>query len=596
MLSRLLYLQFLFGAVLWGGFAHARDIILDAPGDFLYTANHDAGSISKIALPGLGKAGEFALPVLPDNLVIDPQGRIWVTSRLDGRVLVLDAADGGVISELRIDGEPFDVLPISVDRVAVTVFKSNEILLIDTSSFALMDRIGVARAPRGLSLAPDGQRLFVTHFLSGSVTAIDVQTLEVDYVIQPEADGNLLQNLVFEPAGTRAYLPHTRSNNGNPNLFFDNTVFPVVSVINPVAGAPVHSERISLDIADRPVGLPIDIALTESHFFVLNAASNDVSVIDRETGIASAHIAVGDNPRSLAIAPDGAELFVHNSLSGSVSVIDTDAMRVIDEVTVSHNPLPPDILQGKVLFNSSDTTDLARDQWIACATCHFDGEMDGRTWAFPDGPRNTPSLVGVSETPPFHWSGNLDELHDVESTVRDVQAGSGLVPGDDHCSPTCDAGPPNEGRSGLLDSLVAYMASLKHRRNPNVSVGRGLSTAARRGSRLFHAPEQRCAECHTPPLYTDGQRHDVGTGGGDGEQRGSAFDTPSLRDVFSTGPYLHDGAATTLRSVMETHNPGDRHGVTSELTAEEIDDLVAFLKSIGLQIILFSDGFESRLD
>jgi hypothetical protein len=44
--------------------------------------------------------------------------------------------------------------------------------------------------------------------------------------------------------------------------------------------------------------------------------------------------------------------------------------------------------------------------------------------------------------------------------------------------------------------------------------------------------------------------------------------------------FLHDGRAKTLHEVLTTHNKGDAHGVTSHLKAGELDDLVAFVKSL----------------
>jgi cytochrome c peroxidase len=75
-------------------------------------------------------------------------------------------------------------------------------------------------------------------------------------------------------------------------------------------------------------------------------------------------------------------------------------------------------------------------------------------------------------------------------------------------------------------------------------------------------------------------RHDVGTGDGPGERLGPAFDTPSLRGLWDSAPYLHDGSAPTLRDVLTTRNAGDRHGTTSTLTPQQIDDLVAYLRSL----------------
>ena len=87
-----------------------------------------------------------------------------------------------------------------------------------------------------------------------------------------------------------------------------------------------------------------------------------------------------------------------------------------------------------------------------------------------------------------------------------------------------------------------------------------------------------CAECHNGPHFTDQNKYDVGTG--EGEYAGTAFDTPGLREIWRTYPYLYDGRAKTLREVLTTFNPEDRHGKTSNLTEEEIDELTEYLLSL----------------
>jgi oligoribonuclease (3'-5' exoribonuclease) len=41
---------------------------------------------------------------------------------------------------------------------------------------------------------------------------------------------------------------------------------------------------------------------------------------------------------------------------------------------------------------------------------------------------------------------------------------------------------------------------------------------------------------------------------------------------------LHDGAATTLQEVFSRFNPNTVHGATKDLSKEELDDLVEYLK------------------
>ncbi len=572
--------------------AHSRDIALNDAGTVLFTANHDAGSVSKIDATTLTKLAEFSLGMPPSNLNLDDQDRIWVTFRRNDRLGVFNSANGEQIALIEVGDEPFDVFHISATQVAVSLFREGKVLLINSTNFEIENNLAVLPHPRGLAISANGQKLYVTHFGSGTLSIIDIALWQVDTTIKPEADGNLFQNLAVTADGTKAYFPLTRSNVTNQARLFDSTVFPVVSVVDLVNEVALPGERISLDIVDEPVGIPIDAALSADYLFILNAGSNDLTIINRDTDTTDAHLELGDNPRSMVMSSDQSKLFVHNSLSGSVSLIDAQTLTLDDEVIVSVNPLPANLLNGKRLFNNSHRSDLARDQWISCATCHFDGETDGRTWFFPDGPRNTPSLLGSDSTAPYHWSGDLDELHDVEATIRDIQAGTGLADGPDNCTPACDQAPPNAGRSADLDDLAAFMASLTLTANPNLESSGLLSAAAARGEALFRSKSTGCDGCHPPPLFADKLRHDIGTGGDPDERKGPDFDTPSLRGIYSTEPYLHDGRADMIRDVLTTHNPSDLHGVTSGLSESEIDDLVAFLQSLTFEAPIFKAGFE----
>jgi len=66
----------------------------------------------------------------------------------------------------------------------------------------------------------------------------------------------------------------------------------------------------------------------------------------------------------------------------------------------------------------------------------------------------------------------------------------------------------------------------------------------------------------------------------DREEDASEYDTPTLVELFRTGPYLHDGSAITLREVLKERNAGDPHGKTSHLNEEQMADLVEYLMSL----------------
>jgi cytochrome c peroxidase len=109
-------------------------------------------------------------------------------------------------------------------------------------------------------------------------------------------------------------------------------------------------------------------------------------------------------------------------------------------------------------------------------------------------------------------------------------------------------------------------------------VGGRLSEKALRGKKIFEDAETGCSACHPAPLFTSLKTHDVGTKSA--LDRAADFDTPTCVELWRTGPYLHDGSAVTLREVVTTKNPQDKHGKTSHLSEDEIDALVQYLLSL----------------
>jgi mono/diheme cytochrome c family protein len=300
----------------------------------------------------------------------------------------------------------------------------------------------------------------------------------------------------------------------------------------------------------------------------------------------------GNNPRGIAISPDGRRGYVMSYLSRSVTVLDLAQLAVIAEAPVTAETLEPAVLRGKLLFNSAADPRMARVSWMSCASCHADGGTDGVTWMFPDGPRQTPPLWNAGGTLPWHWSAALDEAQDVEVTIEKIQLGLGLITGG---QPPL-LGAPSAGRSSDLDALAAYLE-------------RGIRAPAipppvsdlSQGRALFIS--SGCATCHGGPQWTtsalpnpagtldpDGNGmvdvllHDVGTLDARDVRGATGFDGPSLLDVGLTAPYLHNGSMPTLEALLALGHP-DPQGRGNRLSADEIAALVAFLRSIGTDTI-----------
>ncbi len=536
--------------------------------------NPDSDSVTVLDAQSLQILAEIPVGDDPRTLAIAPDSQsALVTNHAGATLSLLDLAQLVEVGSYAVGSMPYGVVTDGA-RVFVSEFAPGHVGVLDHNSGERLAHIAVAPFPAGLALSADGASLYVTHLFSGRVTLIDARSLEVKANITTGASTNLSQFVAISPNGTKAYLPQTRSNVTNTAMLFDNTVFAVVNVLDLGALRLAVQERVTLDTADQPVNMPFAVALSPDGkmLYLANAGSDDLSVIDLSTNQGVAHISVGANPRGIAISPDGARVFVNNVLDGTLSVMETEMHTIAETVTLTEIPLPEPILLGKRIFNSAAAPVLTTDNWISCATCHFDGMMDTRTWlGFPDGPRNTPSLLGVAQTLPMHWSGDLDELQDVEITIRDIQIGSGLIEGEAHDT----LGSAHAGLSPELDALAMYMAILEIPPSPYAASPEQLS----RGEAVFNTLE--CQSCHPPPLYTDLQLHDVGTGNAAKEKnshgRGTNFDTPSLRALWMTAPYFHDGSATTLPDALHT---GNEHNVAAGLSTTEIEDLTAFLLAL----------------
>ena len=552
----------------------ASAVAVSLDGKLVAAVNPDSNSVTVVDTDTLEVLAEIPVGDDPRTLVITPDSqRAVVANNSSATVSLVDLIHLGVVAEYLVGPMPYGIVTDSV-RAFVTEFALGNVSVIDLATGKLLARIPVNPFPSGLALSGNGQSLYVTHLFTGQVTFIDTQTFTVKDIASTGANTNLSQFIALAPDGGKAYLPQTRSNVTNTALLFDTTVFPVVNVLDLEKLKLLVRERITLDTADEPVNLPFSVALSPdgSTLYLANAGSDDVSVIDLASNRGLAHIAVGANPRGIAITPDGARVFVNNVLDGTLSVIDTATHTVTDTVTLTEIPLAAPILLGKQIFNSAKEPLLTTDNWISCATCHFDGTIDARTWlGFPDGPRNTPSLLGVAQTLPIHWSGDFDELQDVEITIREIQFGEGLIPGEPHDS----LGPPHGGLSAELDALAAYMATIQIPPSPYTSDQAAIGL----GQAVFTALD--CGTGPPPPLSPAPPVPAVGPGDPSKEKnshgRGTKFDAPSLRGLWLSAPYFHDGSAATLEDVFRT---GTDHNFAGQLTADELNNLTTFLRAL----------------
>ncbi|MCK5942227.1 MAG: hypothetical protein KAI24_09690, partial [Planctomycetes bacterium] len=463
-----------------------------------------------------------------------------------------------------------------------------EVGQLDPATRTLQALLPVGPEPKGLAVTADSQRVLVTRFVSGQVGELRalstnpfaitaVSTLAVDPGPDTENSGrgvpNYLSSVTISPDGARAWLPGKKDNvqrgvfrDGQP-LTFESTVRTIVSQLDLASGQEDLAARI--DFNDRDMAFATAFSPLGDYAFTALQGSNAVDVRDAYTGDLVAGVdEVGLAPQGLVVSADGQRLFVHGFLSRSVEVYDVSGVTastsfvlqpLASVVTVQSERLAAQVLHGKRVFYNAADPRMNEDGYISCASCHLDGGHDGRVWDFTDrgeGLRNTTTLLGRRGTGHgnVHWTANFDEIQDFEHDIRGAFGGDGFLTQAQWQTGTVSQplGQPKAGLSPELDALAAYVRSLATFGVSPHRLGDGsLSPAAARGKAVFDAIG--CASCHSGPAFSDsafGGAHDVGTiGPASGQASGgplTGLDTPTLRGLWASAPYLHGGSAATL--------------------------------------------------
>jgi len=202
----------------------------------------------------------------------------------------------------------------------------------------------------------------------------------------------------------------------------------------------------------------------------------------------------------------------------------------------------------------------------------------------------------------FGWKAQMASLSDFVRAACANELGLGNP---NEAQPAHIAGMASTRKVGLdltgrqCDQLTAFCASLPQ---PVERLPKGVSEKrVASGKKLFS--KIGCADCHTPKLgnadgiYSDLLLHNMGEelvgGGSYGEQpvqkpdsseapSPSEWRTPPLWGVADSGPYMHDGRATTLEQSIKMHKgQGARAARNFELlTPWEKENVIFFLKSL----------------
>lgn len=488
----------------------------------------------------------------------------------EGKLVSLPAQGGAAVRTLTLDADLRDVL-VRGSELWVTRFKSAEVLRINSVG-SLDKRMHIPQgqgqlsqpadesfnssAPKAVTLDPGTAWRAVSNTAGGAVIVHQDAVADEIEVTKPSASGS-------------AY------GGGQDGIGCGGIVKNVVTTVAPDGSA------VSTKFSGSP--LPVDVAVSAD-----------------QQWIAVAHAGIQDNaaPRPSLVFPQssfGGDSIPTSGpafgLAGSVSIMSAAQLNgsdcafqqggfVSEPVTaVAFTPTgqllaqtrePAQLVvlqqlpfgeQSTIQLPGESRADTGHDLFhrdagggIACASCHPEGAEDGHTWKFAGaGDRRTQPLhIGLRDTAPFHWQGDLPN---VGSLMNEVFVGR--MGGVRESAPRVTA---------LSEWLFALKA-------PG-SIRDASDAAAVRGQQLFDSADVGCSTCHSGEKLTNNTSVAVDT------VKATKLQVPSLVAVGYRAPFMHDGCAATLADRFNPNCGGDAHGNTAGLSDAQRSDLIAYLESL----------------
>jgi len=428
--------------------------------------------------------------------------------------------------------------------------------------------------------------------ISTSVTTIRNTDDEINVVasppVQDPGSGEPMLHLVDSPSDINHHPTHTLA-------FVTGEGSDNVLVLNTRGTDPLSSPlaEIKVGMAPKAIAFSSDGATA----YVLNGHSFTVSEIDITPFFSLPIVSGGqgvsadsfdDEPTMFGMAPEPAmeEEEPTNKCPTNQVVINRTGTELSSDITqpitlsssrertFGADPRPEAIRRGQRIFTFARSDSMSHAGMFSCSTCHLEGKEDKLVWIVPEGMRQTPSLAArLDGTAPFNWNGDNDVLQN--NMVQTIGRLGGL------------------GLNGQeLQDLEQFMLNgLIEPNNPHVAAD-GLTEQQEIGRKLFNDPIVACGTCHINGDGVDGKNHDVGSTseleaefamhrremGTDVASNEGKYNTPSLKGLWYTAPYLHDGRASTLMEVLDMTSK--TMGRTDHLTMDEKKALIAYLKTL----------------
>ncbi|TKG95982.1 c-type cytochrome [Puteibacter caeruleilacunae] len=562
-------------------------ITIDQEEEVIYVVEN---AVNKVEAYKLGKGeskGAIKTKLPPKDAVVAGKSLLIACSYSEGVLAVADKKKMKVKKEIAV-GHGACAVTVSPDLTEAYVANqfSDDISIVNLKSAKEVARVPVLRQPKALDISKDGKYLYVANFLTSKRADVDTVCAEVSIIdikarkkIKdiPLANGsNALRGIKTSADGKYVFISH------NLGRFQVPTTQLEQGWMNTSALSVIDAEKMTciatvlLDDPENGAAGSWGIECTDDHVYVAHSGTHDFSAIDYKKLIDKLNATEnkealsydlrfladlrtrvqvkGNGPR--AIKSLGDKVFVASYFSDTLNIVDMNnpAMSHIKCIALNPEMKLDSVRLGEIYFN--DAT-YCFQRWQSCNGCHPDeARTDGLNWdLLNDGmgnPKNCKSMLYAHPTAPAMISGiRPDAETAVRAGFRHIQFAR-----------------VEESRAKAVDY---YLMSLKAVPSPYLVKGK-LSDKAEKGKKVFE--KMQCGVCHVGEYFTDQKKHQIGEMGPYDHQ--NTWDTPTLLETWRTSPYLHDGRCATMKDVFVQ----EKHGIWSDLSEEEIDQLVEYVLSL----------------
>jgi YVTN family beta-propeller protein len=285
-----------------------QGVAVDPDGKHAYVASFADNAVRVIDTASQKLVGWFRVGAYRGGLGVDPDSRhAFVTNYSENSVSVIDTANGRLIKNVPVGVNPGSVTVFPRDHyVFVTNYYGNTLSVINSRDLKLVGTVPVGARPDGVAVDPRGEFAYVANSGGNTVTVIDVHTQKV---VRSIVVGRAPQKVAIDPDGRHAYVTN----------YGDNTV----SVIELPTQLGMDLYNAVLSVNTIAVGInPRGLAVTPDshHALVVNVGEDTMTVIDTATAAVISTAFVGYSPDEVAVAPNNTA-YVTARGDGTVTVV-----------------------------------------------------------------------------------------------------------------------------------------------------------------------------------------------------------------------------------------------------------------------------------